>query len=80
VLHKGRTVFAVAAAVPAVESDLRSLPANVFEERLAGGREVRFRSLASAGAQERDIWWSWLAVACVACLLGEVAALKGFKT
>ncbi len=32
------------------------------------------------GAEEHDTVWSWLAVACVACLLGEVAALKGFKT
>ena len=80
VLHKNTPVFAVATAIPAAESDLRSVPAKVFEERLAGGREVRFRSLTGSGAEEHDAVWSWLAVACVVCLLGEVAALKGFKT
>jgi hypothetical protein len=80
VLHKGTPLFAIAAVVPSAESDLRSLPAKVFEERLAGGRQVHFRSLVRPGTEEHDIWWSWLAVACVACLLGEVAALKGFKT
>lgn len=80
VLHKNTPVFAVAAAIPAAESDLRSLSAKVFEERLAGGREVTFRSLAGLGADEHDTVWSWLAVACVVCLLGELAALKGFKT
>jgi hypothetical protein len=80
VQHKSALVFAAAAAIPDVESDLRSLPAEVFQERLAGGRDVRFRSLASHGADERDSLWSWLAVACVACLAGEVLALKSFKT
>jgi hypothetical protein len=80
VLHKNMPIFAVAAAIPAAESDLRSVPAKVFEERLAGGREVRFRSLTGLGAEEHDTVWSWLAVACVVCVLGELAALKGFKT
>jgi hypothetical protein len=80
VLHKNTPVYAVAAAIPAEESDLRSIPAKVFEERMAGGRDVHFRSLSGLGADERDTVWSWLAVACVVCLVGEIAALKGFKT
>jgi hypothetical protein len=80
VLHKNTPVYAVATAIPAEESDLRSIPAKVFEERLAGGRDVHFRSLSGLGADERDTVWSWLAVACVVCLVGELAALKGFKT
>jgi hypothetical protein len=80
VMHRGDTVFAVAATIPEAESDLSALPAKVFEERLAGSRDLRFRSQVQVGAEERDTLWSWLAVACVACLLGEVAALKGFKT
>jgi len=47
---------------------------------LAGGRDVKFRSQTQVGAEERDTLWSWLAVACVACLLSEVTALKAFKT
>jgi len=80
VLNKGETVFAVATTIPASESDLSALPAKVFEERLAGGRDVRFRSTTQIGAEERDTLWSWLAVACVACLCSEAAALRFFKT
>ena len=80
VMHRNETVFAVGAAISAAEADLRSLPAEVFQERLAGGRDVRFRSAAQVGAEQRDTLWSWLAVACVACLLSEVIALKLFKT
>jgi hypothetical protein len=80
VMQGSDTVFAVAAAIPAVEADLRSLPADVFQDRLAGGRDVRFHAQAQVGAEERDSLWSWLAVACVACLLSEVTALKLFKT
>jgi hypothetical protein len=80
VLHRSDTVFAVATTIPAAESDLSALPAKIFEERLAGNRDVRFRSQLQVGAEERDTLWSWLAVGCVACLLAEVAALKTFKT
>jgi hypothetical protein len=80
VVHKNETVFAAAAAIPAAESDLSSLPASVFEERLAGGRDVRFRSHAQVSAEEHDTLWSWLAVACAACLLSEVLALRLFRT
>jgi hypothetical protein len=80
VQNKTATVFATAATIPSAESDLRALSASVFEDRLAGGRDVRFHSLTRAGADERDTLWSWLAVACVTCLLGEIAALRGFKT
>jgi hypothetical protein len=80
VLQRNDTMFAVATTIPAAESDLSPLPARVFEERLAGNRDVRFRTQVQVGTEERDTLWSWLAVACVACLLGEIAALKAFKT
>lgn len=80
VLHKNTPIYAVAAAIPPDESDLRSIPANVFEERLSGGRDVHYRALSGLGGDERDTVWSWLAVACVVCMVGELAALKGFKT
>ena len=51
----------------------------MFSERLAGGRGVHFRA-ATAEQEERDDLWVWLAVACVVCLLGEVVALKMFRT
>jgi hypothetical protein len=72
-------VFAVAAAIPAEESDLRPLDPGVFQGRLAGGRTIHYRSAASA-EEKRDTLWIWLAVACVACMLGEVVALKAFRT
>jgi hypothetical protein len=79
VKRDGTTVFAVAAAVPADESDLRPLDPAVFGQRLAGGRAIHYRA-AAGGEEGRDDVWVWLAVACVACLLGEVVALKSFRT
>ena len=79
VMRGDAAVYAVAAAAPAEESDLRTLEANVLTERLAGGRPVHFRAAAGED-EERDTAWVWLAVACVACLLGEVLALKLFRT
>jgi hypothetical protein len=73
-------VYAVAVAVPPEESDLRPLDPAVLTERLAGGRQVSFRSAAGDGEEQQDRVWTWLAVACVGCLLGEVVALKMFRT
>jgi hypothetical protein len=78
VTRQGEVVFAVASAAPAEESDLRPLDAAVLPERLGGGRAVSFHSVS--GDEERDTWWSALAVACVVCLLGELLALKAFRT
>jgi hypothetical protein len=80
VIQRGEPVFAAAAALPAVESDLRPLAAEVFRDRLAGNRDVHYCSAASSGSDERDTFWNWLAVSCVLCLLGEIAALKLFRT
>jgi hypothetical protein len=73
-------VYAAAAAVPAEESDLRPLDPKVLTERLSGGRQVTYRSAAGEGEEPQDRMWTWLAVACVGCLLGEVVALKVFGT
>ena len=73
-------VYATAAAVPPEESDLRPLDPAVLTERLAGGRKVSYRSAAGEGEEPQDRLWTWLAVACVGCLLGEVVALKMFRT
>jgi hypothetical protein len=72
-------VFAVASALPAEEADLRPLDPAVLPERLGAGRAVSFRSVAGDD-ETRDTLWAALAVACVVCLLGEVLALKAFRT
>jgi hypothetical protein len=74
-----RVVHAVAAAVPAEESDLRPLDPAVLQGRLAGGRAVHFRA-AGGGEQGQDDLWVWLAVGCVVCVCGELALLKLFRT
>ena len=79
VTRGGEVVFAVASAVAAEESDLRPLDAAVLPERLGGGRAVSFHS-AAGGDEERDTLWAALAVACVVCALGELLALKAFRT
>jgi hypothetical protein len=80
IMQRDQPVFAAAAAIPAVESDLRPLAAEVFQGRLAGGRDVHYRSATPSGRDDRDTFWNWLAITCVTCLLGEFAALKLFRT
>jgi len=79
VRRDGKPVFAMALNVPAEESELEGLPGDVFTERLAGGRKLYFHGAAGA-ADRRDDAWKWFAVACVVCMLGEVAALLAFRT
>jgi len=75
----GRTIMAVAAALPAVESDLRTLSPEVFQDRLSGGRTLEYRSAHVASEEEEDIAWSWIAAICVGCLLCELVVLKLFR-
>lgn len=80
VSRRNTDVFAVAAAVPVAESDLRTLSAEVFQERLAAGRQIRFHSSQGPAGEERDTLWTWLAVACVVCLMGELLTLGLLRT
>ena len=80
VVRNGTTVAAIATVIPAPESDLRTLSADVFADRLAGGRDVRFRSFAKQETAQQDWLWSWLAVACAVCFMGEILVLKAFRT
>jgi hypothetical protein len=73
-----RVVFAAAAGLPPEESDLRALEPQVLQGRLAGARRVHVR--AATADEPGDELWTWLAVACVVCLLGELVALKLFRT
>jgi len=75
----GQTVFALAIDVPAEESRLDSLPAELLTGRLAGGHDVGYRGAGGEG-DRRDDLWRWLAAACVVCLLGEVGVLLAFRT
>ncbi len=79
VTHGSEVIFAVASAPPAAESDLRTLSADVFQERLAGGRSVSFRSATGSEEDSTDTIWTWLAVGCMLCVVGELAALKLFR-
>jgi len=72
----GQTIAAVAVAIPPDESDLRTLPAELFEGRLAGQRDVRFHAWSPASGERQDYAWAWLAVGCLLCVLGEFAALR----
>lgn len=80
VVRDQQTEFAIVAAIPATESDLRTLPKDVFQDRLAGGRSLEFRSSGFGEREETDWLWTWLAIACVGCLLGEILSLKFFRT
>lgn len=75
----GATVFASAVNVPDEESQPESLSADVLQNRLAVGRAAVYRGAEDEGRQ-RDDSWKWFAVACVACVLGEIGALLAFRT
>jgi Aerotolerance regulator N-terminal/von Willebrand factor type A domain len=75
-----QTVAAAAVVIPEEESDLRTLPADVLEIRLSGKRDVRFHAWAPEASERQDSLWVWLAVGCLACLLGEFALLRWFRT
>ena len=77
---EGRTVSAALAAIPNEESDLRSLPENVFAGRLAGGRTLSYVSGSTGGEERQDDLWVWLAAACMGCVMMELLTLKLFKT
>jgi hypothetical protein len=75
----GAPVFSMAVNIPAEESQLESLPANVLTGRLAAGRAAVYHAASDEG-QRRDDFWRWFAVACVGCVLGEISALLFFRT
>ncbi len=77
---EGRTVSAALAAIPNEESDLRSLPENVFTGRLSGGRTLSYSSGSAAEKDRQDDLWVWLAAACMGCVMMELLTLKLFKT
>ncbi len=75
----GVTLFALATAAPAAESDLTPIDPSILTTRLAGGRTVHF---STAGADEAppETGWAWVITACVICMLLEVVALRFFRT
>ncbi len=75
----GATVFAIAANIPAEESQLEVLPPDVLTGRLAAGRAAAYHG-AIGESQQHDDSWKWFAVACVACILAEISALLIFRT
>lgn len=79
VKRQEKTEYSKAVCIPAEESDLRTLPAEVLKERLAGGRTIQYRSIGNRHGDETDIIWTWFAIACMACLMGEVVTLKLFR-
>jgi len=73
------TVFAIASAIPAQESDLATLDPALFTTRLSGGRAVNYQASADSQDQKDDAW-ALILVWCSACVLGELVVLKAFRT
>jgi hypothetical protein len=72
------TVFAIAAAAPATESDLQSIDPATLTTRLAAGRRVAYQT--ADDLPTKDQAWAWLLVGCTACLICEIGLLKLFRT
>jgi hypothetical protein len=80
VRRDGKTLFAAPIQLAAEESDLRTIGADVFKERLSGGRNVEFHAVIDDQMQEQDNLWIWLAIGSVGCVLLEIATLAWFRT
>jgi hypothetical protein len=78
VKRDANTVYAVATAAPAVESDLSTIDSSVLQTRLAGSYAVAYQS--AGGQPPKDTTWAWVLVACAACMIVELGLLKAFKT
>lgn len=65
-----KTCFALAVNQPAEESRLDRLGADVFTERLTGGRQLAFQP-ADTEENKKDEAWTILAVLCLLCVFGE---------
>lgn len=79
VRHRDNVVFALATALPGEESDLDPAPPAQLESQASAGRRAHYRAAADQQPRDDD-QWSWLAVACVLCMLGELGILRIFKT
>lgn len=80
-IHNGdHRVFALATAIPAEESDLTPLAASVLTERMLGGRIIRFHAAAQDDLEPSDELWTWFALGCVVCLVGEAFVLRLFRS
>ena len=78
-VRRGReTIYAMATAIPPEEADLMPLAADLMTNRLAGGRDVKYRS-ALQDEDPRDDRWSTLAVLCLLCVFAEFVGLKFFR-
>jgi hypothetical protein len=72
------TLFALATAAPAAESDLEPLDPATLKTRLAAGRTVFYQG--AGDAPPKDQAWAWILVGCTVCLIGEFGVLKAFRT
>jgi hypothetical protein len=52
----------------------------VFENRLAGQRDVRFHNWSPVAGDHQDQIWTWLVIGCVLCVLAEFGALRWFNS
>ncbi len=77
---EGRTVSGVVTSIPSEESDLRSIPENVFADRLSGGRTLTYSDGSMSGEERQDDVWVWLASACLGCMILELLTLRLFGT
>lgn len=77
--HDDKVVAMVATAAPPTEADLKTLEQSVLEGRLSGSREVGFRDQTDSNKPD-DQMWTWLIVACVLGLAGEIVVLRWFHS
>jgi hypothetical protein len=77
-INKREPAIATAISAPAVESDPKTLNADLLRGRLAGSRTIAFRDSKTAN-EKSDQWWNWLIVACILGLASEIITLRWFS-
>ncbi len=77
--NNDRTIWAEAVRTDPAEQDLRSLSQEVLQQRLSGGRDIRYQTSLQAPS-ESDSLWVWATLAMLGCMIAEITTLFWFKS
>jgi len=72
-------VYAIAATLPAEESDLRTVDPTTLSAQAGGGLQIHCQT-GGGGAPAQDTGWIWPAVAGLSLVLVEILLLKLYRT
>jgi hypothetical protein len=77
--QRDEVIFSLATSIPDEESQLDAIAPDQLRAQTATGRAIQYRSAENREDRD-DSQWTWMAVACAVCLLGELVVLRSFRT